>query len=565
MSSKKHSRNGFLKSFHSYRAASSVTDGAIESFYSGLNCPKSLACWLLYSNNEHQQLLDIGFDPLHYNNAAELRDAYQAVLLLSKSTFLKVDVDRKAAAFSKFFDFEKQCAVTNARFRDLAFDPSFRGPNVWLLNATTRKIARILGEFSPEKFLDSGGWGPGVTTLIKGEDTSASNKFQLEAGITRDLYPHARKWISWYPHWSGHLHLERGDEWAHYEVGNHVVTVPKSAKIDRVIAIEPGINLWFQKSAGHMIRQRLRRFGVDLSDQGRNQLLCEAASISGDLATVDFSSASDSIALELVREILPPDWFEVLDLCRSRYGVIDGKPRRWAKFSSMGNGFTFELETLIFYAAALACCEFTGTEGEVSVYGDDVILPSSVYHTFASFCRFLGFTVNPAKSFSTGWFRESCGSHYYRGVCVKPIYLKDRVVGILSVYQLANAVRLLSHRRNCHNGCDSRLESTWLHLVRSVPGPLRLSTSRGYGDGGFIRNFDEATPSRAGFGVEGHLTLVLLETGIRVTHEGFGHYLAILWRSAEQASYGYKTLRGRTRMRLKPLLVRRWYDLGPWI
>jgi len=195
-----------------------------------------------------------------------------------------------------------------------------------------------------------------------------------------------------------------------------------------VIAIEPGINLWFQKALGSMIRRRLARFGIDLNDQSRNQSLAYLSSIDGSLATVDFSSASDSISLEVVRELLPPRWFQILDIVRSKVGrKSDGTIVRWNKFSSMGNGFTFELESLIFFAAASAVQEYLHLDGEISVFGDDVILDVRGYPMFAEYSAFLGFRVNLQKSFSSGGFRESCGSHYFSGVDCKPVFLKERL------------------------------------------------------------------------------------------------------------------------------------------
>jgi hypothetical protein len=356
-----------------------------------------------------------------------------------------------------------------------------------------------------------------------------------------------------------------------FVAGNEVVTVPKNAKTDRVIAIEPGLNLWFQKGCGSMIRRRLRRFGVNLNSQENNQQLARASSSTGLLATVDFSSASDSISYNLVREVIPSRWFTLLDVCRSPVGNHDSSQIRWNKFSSMGNGFTFELESLIFFAAALAVCENSGVSTrEISVFGDDVIIPSSCYDLFSSFCDFLGFKVNNQKSFSSGYFRESCGSHYFAGVDCKPIFLKEILTNVQSIYRLANNVRMLAHRRNSYYGCDSMLERCWRNLVSWVPKPLRLRIPAGQGDGGFISNFDEATPSRARYGVEGYHYRALIETGVKRSSEQLGLLLARLWSPSPSAHKNTYALRGRTRLSLSRIsdsgcLVKQWYDLGPWL
>nr|UYL94457.1 MAG: RNA replicase beta chain [Sanya fiers-like virus 18] len=447
-------------------------------------------------------------------------------------------------------------------------DPSFRGQNAAILHGMQRKIQKMLGGFSGEEFVDNANWGPGVSTLLKGAHVSDVNKFQSDFGITRDLYSFVSPWFSLaYPLWADHLESEIGPQLFILQEGNEVVTVPKNSKTDRVIAIEPGINLWFQKSIGTMIRRRLSREGIDLNSQLRNQQLAHLSSKTDELATVDFSSASDSISKDLVREILPADWFSLCNATRSKIGCLDGRKFEWNKFSSMGNGFTFELESLIFYAAAFCVCEHLGISTEnISVFGDDVIIPSDAYQLFSSFCEFLGFTVNNQKSFSSGYFRESCGSHYYDGLCCKPLYLKERLHNVQTIYKLANGIRRLAHRECHYRDCARRWMVVFDRLVRRVPSCLRLFIPEGIGDGGFIGNFDEATPSLAERGYEGYLVSALVESGRRSpVVETVGLLLARLWnRSIDQAHGNTYVLRGRTRIRITRILVPQWYSLGRW-
>lgn len=599
MSSKTH-RHELVKLARSFRVARSFTNDVVFSFLSDLDCPRSLAVWMLYDSKEHAQLADLEIEPSWYNTMADFRDAYAATHFLAKSDFLTLDVKKDEAAFDKFFKFEDLCRQTNRRFRDLSLDPLFKGANVWLLNAVTRKIAQVLGDFSPEEWVDSANWGPGVTNQINGCHVSAVNKFSHEAGITRQLHDLVEPWFHQaYPTWFrertsavrkyfdesgssyvvGHptqlitAYVEQSDLGYVEEVGNSIITVPKNSKIDRVIAVEPGLNLWFQKGVGAMIRRRLLREGIDLNDQTRNAELARLGSLYGTLATVDFSSASDSIAYNLVRELLPPVWFSVMDSCRSPIGIRGEQQTKWEKFSSMGNGFTFELESLIFYAAACAVREYTREDGVVSVFGDDVILPSSCCDLFYSFATFLGFKVNTQKSFSEGPFRESCGAHYWSGICVKPIYLKEMLSNVQSVYKLANGVRALAHRRGFNCGCDHRLRHTWRRLFLGVPKSLRLRVPPGVGDCGFHSNWDEAAPTAAAArqfpmyrGFEGFVVDGLIESGVKslpVEHSGV--LLARLrLRSHDQALGNNYTLRGRTRVDLKRLLVSQWSNYGSW-
>jgi hypothetical protein len=570
MSSMMRRSQELLEVASNFRVQPSVTDEIVHHFFSSLDTPKSLACWLLYSSKEHDQLLDLSVNPNDYQSGYRFRLDYDAVNFLSKSVFLKTSFDKEIVAFKKFHQFEELCKSTNDRFRSPLLDPLNQGSNVWLLNATKRKIAQILGDFSGEELVDEANWGPGVSTLLKGEEVSAYNKFLSERGITRDLYSFVGTWFfDAYPSWALELSLKYGDNPFLFQVGNKIVTVPKNSKTDRVIAIEPGLNLWFQKGFGSMIRRRLSRVGIDLNSQLRNQQLAKSGSLSGLLATVDFSSASDSIARELVRELLPPKWFTVMDLCRSKIGISEDKTLiHWEKFSSMGNGFTFELESLIFYAAASAVLElrratYPGVV-DVSVYGDDVILPTDCFESFSSFSAFLGFRVNEKKSFFSGPFRESCGEHFFDGVTCKPIFLKERLRYVESFYKLANSLRNLSHRYGFYRSCDSRFLSCWSHLVRRIPEPLRFRVPLSAGDTGLVSNFDEACPTRARDGIEGYRYRALTSQGLTRDGDSFAILLARLRAPGAPMANNSYPLRGRSKRRLTTSLVSQWYNLGEW-
>jgi len=578
----KKSHSDLLKAYRTTRYTQRMSDEAILLFLESLDCPRSLAVWLLYRNGEHSQLVDLGCRPEWFNTHSGFADAYAATSFLSKADFLDLPVSKKDAALAKFWEFEELCGTTNNRFRNLSLDPLYSGPNVHLLNAMVRKIDTLLTPMTSEEFAGNAGWGPGVSTLIKGEEVSAFNKFREERGITRDLYSLVAPWFrEAYPHLMKTATEEEipPDAFFTYEIGNQVVTVPKNSKTDRVIAIEPGWNIWFQKSLGSSLRRRLRREGIDLNSQERNQQLAWDASIDDSLATVDFSSASDSISRELVRVLISDsNWFTLLDSCRSKVGVLGSKPFRWNKFSAMGNGFTFELESMIFYAAAFAVCEYLHLDTrKISVFGDDVILPSDAYTLYSSFSEFLGFKINPKKSFVNSPFRESCGGHYYDGIDCKPIYLKSRITNVESLYKLANSVRRYAHRRDFNRGCDARHLRCWSYLVGRIPKSLRFRIPEGFGDGGLISSFDEACPGlardgryayprSAGRGFEGFRFPMIVYVGKRRSSDHRAMLITRLWQPSVDEAHGNNyTLRGSVRVKLTlDVLTPRWYDLGPW-
>lgn len=572
-----------VKHFQSFRPVKNLTSDSVRILLSSLNTPRSLTVWLLFSSGEHDQLTELTCEPEHYTDPYRFRDDFLATSFLSKANFLQTSFNRETVAMDKFFKFEEQCRETNRRFKNLCFDPIFFGVNCELLEATRSKIAQILGSFSGDEWFDSGGWGPGVTTQLKGSYVSAINKFHLENGITPDLYALVGNCFDVaYPGWAAHMeHLYGSSQRWSFQKGNTVCTVPKNSKTNRVIAVEPGINLWFQKAIGSMIRRRLLRFSIDLNTQENNQRLAYSSSKDGRLATVDFSSASDSISSEVVRYLIPnhpphdqPDplprdvswkWLMIMESCRSEFGVLKSGAHRWEKFSSMGNGFTFELESLIFYAAACAVHRKLGiSTSSISVYGDDVILDTRALDLFSSFTKFLGFTINQKKSFSTGYFRESCGSYYWDGIDVKPIFLKERINNVEAVYKLANGIRNLAHRRNSYYGCDRMLLATHRHLSSRLPRLLRLRVPRSLGDVGLASNFDEACPPRAKGGIEGYRIWCLHTTSQKDYLDSPAVLLARLWYPSMREMNNSYALRGRTKRVLAKSLVSQWYDYGPW-
>jgi hypothetical protein len=139
----------------------------------------------------------------------------------------------------------------------------------------------------------------------------------------------------------------------------------------------------------------------------------------------------------------------------------------------MGNGATFELESLIFYSLLWSvCCQ--DEERTISVYGDDLICPSDCYDEVLDALSLLGFVPNDEKSFGSGPFRESCGKDYWAGTNVRPVYVKDGV-STKEIFRLHNFFK----------------RSGWLpdlphQLLSFIPKQDRLFGPDGYGDGHLI-------------------------------------------------------------------------------
>ena len=253
--------------------------------------------------------------------------------------------------------------------------------------------------------------------------------------------------------------------------GNVFFTVPKNATIDRCACKEPDINMFVQKGIGSFFRKGLRSHGIDLNDQSINRRLAREGSVTQNLVTLDLSSASDTVTTELVFQLLPITWYTLLDSVRCQVTVIDGVEHRNHMFSSMGNGFTFELETLVFYAISRAVAFFTGTRGKISVYGDDIICPSGMSDALITALTYFGFSVNMEKSCLSGQYRESCGGHYFNGLDITPFYIRSPIATLPDLIHVANQLREWAFVEGL-TILDPEVEPIWLWLKSHIPNGL---------------------------------------------------------------------------------------------
>jgi hypothetical protein len=214
--------------------------------------------------------------------------------------------------------------------------------------------------------------------------------------------------------------------------------VPKTAKGPRLIASEPIANQWIQ--------QKVFSFLCDLAngslvhaffnhrDQTLSQKLVMKASIDRSLATIDLSSASDRLACWHIERLFGANAsiLSALIACRTstvhdrRHGDVIGI----RKFAAMGSALTFPIQSIFFLTVALAAlgCEsrrdILAMRGKVRVFGDDIIVPNDGYVSVVNALETLGLKVNRSKSFSKGFFRESCGMDAFKGHDVTPVKSK---------------------------------------------------------------------------------------------------------------------------------------------
>ncbi len=458
--------------------------------------------------------------------------------------FSKFD-DQKSAkakadrAVEKFHLAEDRCSDTNSRLysnQDIRLENRLSARDV--LYVARRKIDRVLGPFSWNEAERGFGFGPGATTRLRRDRSTLLHKISGKPEATSNCADLARTVLRYNRLWEELVLNESDSEEPIKTVrANRIVTVPKNAKIDRVIAIEPDMNIFVQKGIGNMIRRRLRRVGIDLNDQTVNQRLAKEGSVTGKLATIDLSMASDTVSRSIVEELLPLDWLMALEQCRSPFGVLpSGREILYRKFSSMGNGYTFELESLIFWSLCSALTELMGeTDGTIGVYGDDLIVPVGIVRSLEDLLEYCGFSFNRKKSFFEGPFRESCGKHYFGGRDVTPIYVRKQPRRLSDVFLVHNNVTRWSNRGGHRDsGVGDLVERFCLTTRNAVPSNWRRPRiPDGMGDGAFIGSFSECTPTRATRGFEGWKASVLVRKQLdhdkTTTYETLGPVVASLY------------------------------------
>lgn len=383
---------------------------------------------------------------------------------------------RRTRAINKWLATERENEATNDRLLTTngKFNILPRVPFAVFVNWCRNLTRDILGDTPPLEAL-IGSFSGGASTSRSRTSSRPSLKYLGKAHVTSS----ALEWFELIepemPGWLG----TGNDLQKEIVPGNVLFTVPKNTDIDRVACKEPDLNMFIQKGIGSYFRKSLRRIGINLNDQSINRSLAQVGSERGTLATLDLSSASDSVTHGLVAMFLPEIWFTLLDAVRCRVTIIDGEEHQNHMFSSMGNGFTFELESLLFYVLARATAHFTGIRGIVSVYGDDIICPTDLSQHLIWVLEYFGFQVNTDKSFTSGPIRESCGGHYYNGVEVTPFYLKKPLEHLVDLIDLANKLRRWASLGAFQGSprlvsviVDKEVEDLWYWLKGMVPSEL---------------------------------------------------------------------------------------------
>lgn len=439
-------------------------------------------------------------DLLHVLQRGHPAYTYLALEIFSKTSY-DVGVNRKDAAVKSFLDGEALCYATNQRF-SRALTPHYltSGKRADLILFQARKnLADALGSFSWDDVAPLCDFGPGANVGLKKAQSSKPNKVGLlSSTVTEGTKPLVDAFAEWCPGWA--RSVDGVEKTSVTEVGK-LTTVPKNYKTDRTIMIEPLWNSFFQKGIGSLIKRRLSGVGIDLRDQAPNQDAARIGSLDGSYATIDLKAASDSVAKRFVEWMLPTDWFAALVRTRTPKAVLpSGEVITLQKFSSMGNAYTFELESLLFWSVCKAVSvQHGGHLKRTLVYGDDIAVDASIAKDVVEMLSYCGFEVNTRKThIDDSGFRESCGKHYYRGSDISPFYIRDSLNTFDSLLLLAN---------NCSRWAD-RVTGPFSLMRDDLVKPLwefglQLCTDQrrvpwipdGFGDGGLVVDADVALAS----------------------------------------------------------------------
>lgn len=493
---------------------------------------------------------------------SQFRDTYLYHTVFDKYVTLETsDAEKRFdACLTKYLDCEERCRRTNEVFRNKEYKQT-KFHHILML--ARQELSNILGPFDKSYLHEHTGFGPGSTTRLKRPFIDAAFKFE---GVPTTTYELLRE--------VGPI-TER--VWSTYQICSHAkfTTVPKNALTDRPIEIQNDLNVFFQKSLGSSIRSLMRgqpigylNMRIDLNDQSINRELAREGSLTGEICTLDLSSASDLIAYELVNFLIEDsEWFHALLLCRmGSVQLPDGKVLELEKFSAMGNGYTWELQSAIFYCFIKAVSRYNGSKSPIhATFGDDIICHKDDANLLIETLQFCGLLINRNKSFISGKFRESCGGHYYEGVDVTPFYIRGPVKSELELIKYHNRLFEWSTKLGYKDArCKTLLDKLRGYskfndfLCPAQAGDVGFKTCRS--DVPFVLKFFYKNWTE-----KGYLVNCLIERRSILHWCGIGSYWKRLHAKHDEETSAGLIPFGTGRVSRQRLFLREWPCFGVWL
>lgn len=303
-------------------------------------------------------------------------------------------------------------------------------------------VSSVFKDFQSENLVPK--HGPGATAdRLNGNQKFVQSKIawpkQLDSLVNRDLFLYNTEE-------SCYLDTEDVKTVEPYALPSRLSCVPKTAETPRVIALEPtAMQMVQQPLKDYLVKSiegaPLTKGHVNFSDQTINRRLALENSRSREYATVDLSAASDRVSKEQIYLLFSvyPELRSALFSARSNFIDISGSIRELNKFASMGSALCFPCEAIYFFVLCICSIlenrklpaspsNISNIAKRVYVYGDDIIVPSTEVDYLIKFMAKFKARVGAEKSFSKGFFRESCGMDAYNGVDITPVYNRRSIL-----------------------------------------------------------------------------------------------------------------------------------------
>jgi hypothetical protein len=421
--------------------------------------------------------------------------AIRQLSLMYEKIALPCSDARRRKAMSGYIECElevRQFDITRSKNQVLRFQSMFNRLFDTMLAPIDRAI--YLQSLVPKH-------GPGATS----DRISGNQKYNLRSWTDRleEHFPALENLLPSHSYYDGlkdvHFH-EPGSE-----IPVRVISVPKTLKTPRIIGIEPAAMQYAQQSIlPELVRGiegcKILNSLIGFDDQSPNQTMARQGSLTGSLATLDLSEASDRVSNQLVRDAFArfPFLHGAIDASRSRkadvpgYGVV-----RIAKFASMGSALCFPIEAMVFLtiiclgieeslSKPLCRKDLLGLSGHVRVYGDDIIVPVDFVRCVVQELETFGFQVNLLKSYWNGKFRESCGKEYFNGEDVSIVRFRqefptqrEHATRVISLISFRNQMYFSGYWDTCQ-WLDDRIRKLLRHF------PVVAPTSRVLGRHSFL-------------------------------------------------------------------------------
>ena len=403
---------------------------------------------------------------LMFSKIALPREAHVVGTPRSSGGFQVVSANRESKAMREYVQCEQDVKKSDAELTDRDIDEFCKMSDL-LYSKLFSKVDRDIyyNNLLPKH-------GPGAVA----DRLSSNEKWNQHTWPSRleRILPYGEYAL---PNWAYYSQMEKVDILEPgSEIPVRVITVPKTLKTPRIIAIEPTAMQYMQQAILRSILDAVQEDDflssvIGFDDQEPNRLLACKGSLSGELATLDLSEASDRVSNQHVRLMLRnhPHLLEAVQATRSRKADVPGHGViRLAKFASMGSALCFPFEAMVFMTLVLMGISrelsaplsngpsIRRYRRQVRVFGDDIIVPQRHVLSVVSRLETFGFLVNRSKSYWTGRFRESCGREYFNGhdvsiVKVRQVFPTRRqdASEVISLVSLRNQLYKAGYWQTC--------------------------------------------------------------------------------------------------------------------